>query len=95
MAFLESIALLSYDPTVPNVWRTPSVQKPSGTVTKKFVYTPGREDGMATPGETIEYTIVASNDGNVDLVHFNLANNMSSTIGGKTYQIVCNMSPHD
>lgn len=43
------------------------LQDPSVTITKTFVYTPARDDGMASVHEIIAYTIVASNDGNVDL----------------------------
>ncbi len=42
-------------------------QSPSVGVTKTFVYTPAGEDGEASVDETIAYTIVASNEGNVDL----------------------------
>lgn len=44
---------------------------------------------MATPGERIEYTIIASNDGNVDLVHFSLTDKLFSVIGGKTWSAIC------
>ncbi|CAM9302335.1 unnamed protein product, partial [Hapterophycus canaliculatus] len=42
-------------------------QDPSVDITKKFVYVPSREDGVALADETIVYTITASNVGNVDL----------------------------
>lgn len=42
-------------------------QDPLADITKTFVYTPAREDGMASVDDTIAYTITASNDGNVDL----------------------------
>lgn len=42
-------------------------QSPSVGVTKTFVYTPAGEGGEASVDETIAYTIIASNDGNVDL----------------------------
>lgn len=51
-------------------------QSPSGTVTKKALYTPSREDGIATVGDTIEYIVVASNDGNVELFSVNLTDQM-------------------
>lgn len=42
-------------------------QAPSAAITKTFAYTPARDDGMASVDEVIAYTIIASNDGNVDL----------------------------
>lgn len=42
-------------------------QRPSVAVTKTFVYTPAGEGGKASVDEIIAYTIIASNDGNVDL----------------------------
>lgn len=44
---------------------------------------------MATSGETIEYTIIALNDGNVDLVYFSLTDNLFSVIGGKAWSATC------
>lgn len=34
---------------------------------KTFTYAPGRGDRLASVNDTIVYTIIASNDGNVDL----------------------------
>lgn len=48
-------------------------QSPLGTVSKKALYTPSREDEIAMVGDVIEYIVVASNDGNVDLVSVSLA----------------------
>lgn len=43
------------------------MQTPSVGVTKTFVYNPARAGGEASVDDIIAYTIIASNDGNVDL----------------------------
>lgn len=40
------------------------------------MYTPAREDGLATIVDMIEYVIVAFNDGNVDLAAVGLTDDM-------------------
>lgn len=44
-----------------------SPQDRSAAITKAFTYAPERGDGLASIDDTIAYTIIASNDGNVDL----------------------------
>lgn len=47
-------------------------QNPSAAITKTFVYIPARDDGVASVDEIIAFTIIASNDGNVDLSGYNM-----------------------
>ncbi|CAM9245227.1 unnamed protein product [Ectocarpus sp. 13 AM-2016] len=57
-------------------------QDPLAGITKTFVFTPAREDGMASVDDTIAYTITASNDGNVDLSDITLTDERFLNVQG-------------
>lgn len=57
-------------------------QEPGGVVINNDIYTPVREDGVASVGDKIEYTAIAYNPGNVDLVDLILTSEMSRNAEG-------------
>lgn len=57
-------------------------QNAAATITKQATYRPSRDGEMATVSESIDYVIVVTNTGNVDLMDISVVDDMFKTFQG-------------